>query len=53
MLHRMDPRTKLFGTMVFIVSLFIANSVPAYLIAAVFLVTAIRLSKAVSYTHLK
>lgn len=28
-LHRMDPRTKLFGTLVFIVSLFFANSFPA------------------------
>lgn len=44
-LHRMDPRTKLFGTMVFIISLFIANSVPSYLIAAVFLAAAIRLSR--------
>ena len=26
-LHRMDPRTKLFGTLVFIVSLFFANSI--------------------------
>ena len=26
-LHRMDPRTKLFGTMVFIISLFLADSV--------------------------
>ncbi|MCD8224158.1 MAG: energy-coupling factor transporter transmembrane protein EcfT [Clostridiales bacterium] len=44
-LHRMDPRTKLFGTMVFIISLFLANGVPAYIAATVFLVLAIRLSK--------
>ena len=25
-LHRMDPRTKLFGTMVYIVSLFLADN---------------------------
>ena len=31
-LHRMDPRTKLFGTMVFIISLFLADSVGAYVI---------------------
>lgn len=44
-LHRMDPRTKLFGTLVFIVSLFFANSVACYVAATVFLVAAIRLSK--------
>ncbi|MCC8060725.1 MAG: energy-coupling factor transporter transmembrane protein EcfT [Clostridiales bacterium] len=44
-LHRMDPRTKLFGTMVFIISLFLANGVPAYIAATVFLVLAIRLSR--------
>ena len=62
-LHRMDPRTKLFGTMVFIISLFVADSIWAYLVATLFLAMAIRLShvpfkfmvrglKAVSYTHL-
>lgn len=44
-LHRMDPRTKLFGTLVFIISLFLANSIPAYVAATVFLIGAIRLSK--------
>ncbi len=44
-LHRMDPRTKLFGTMVYIVSLFIADSVLAYAASAMFLVLAISLSK--------
>ena len=44
-LHRMDPRTKLFGTMAYIVSLFIADSLPVYVAAALFLVTAIRMSK--------
>ncbi len=44
-LHRMDPRTKLFGTMVFITSLFLANSIFAYAAATVFLVLAIQLSK--------
>lgn len=28
-LHRMDPRTKLFGTLVFIVSLFLQTALPA------------------------
>ena len=36
-LHRMDPRTKLFGTMIFIISLFLADSLWAYALATVFL----------------
>ena len=36
-LHRMDPRTKLFGTLVFIVSLFFANSISCYVAATLFL----------------
>lgn len=44
-LHRMDPRTKLFGTMVFIISLFMANSIWCYVAATVFMAVAIRLSK--------
>lgn len=44
-LHRMDPRTKLFGTMIFIISLFLADSIAAYMIATLFLVSAIKLSK--------
>ena len=26
-IHRMDPRTKLFGTMVFIISLFLSDNI--------------------------
>lgn len=44
-LHRMDPRTKLFGTMVFIISLFIANNIGTYVAAALFLCVAIKLSR--------
>ena len=44
-LHRMDPRTKLFGTMVYIVSLFLADNVWGYVAAAGFLAMVIRLSK--------
>lgn len=43
-LHRMDPRTKLFGTMVFIISLFMANSIWCYGAATVFLVAAVKVS---------
>ena len=44
-LHRMDPRTKLFGTMAYIVSLFIADHVLTYIAAACFLALTIRMSK--------
>lgn len=43
--HRLDPRTKLFGTMVFIVSLFIADNIGGYIIATVALAAAIKLTK--------
>lgn len=44
-LHRMDPRTKLFGTMVYIISLFVADHVAVYVVSALFLALAIRMSK--------
>lgn len=44
-LHRLDPRTKLFGTMIFIISLFIANDIWGYLIATGFLAGAIVISQ--------
>lgn len=44
-LHRMDPRTKLFGTMIFIISLFLADSLWAYALATVFLVFCIKMSR--------
>lgn len=44
-IHRMDPRTKLFGTMVFIISLFLANNIAAYVAATIFMAVAIRMSK--------
>lgn len=43
--HRLDPRTKLFGTMVFIISLFIADSVWAYLLATAVLAGVIRTTR--------
>ncbi len=44
-IHRMDPRTKLFGTMVYIVALFLADHILAYAAAALFLAAAISLSR--------
>lgn len=43
--HRLDPRTKLFGTMVFIISLFMADSLWAYLLATVVLGLVIRATR--------
>ena len=57
--HKLDPRTKLFGTLVLIAALFVADNLFCYILAAVFLFGTIRLSKvpvkhiAVSYTHLR
>lgn len=44
-LHRLDPRTKLFGTLVYIISLFIADHIWAYAAAVLFLAAAIVLSR--------
>lgn len=43
--HRLDPRTKLFGTMIFIISLFFANNIWCYAAATLFLAAAVKLSK--------
>lgn len=44
-LHRLDPRVKLMGTLVFIISLFLFENFIGYIIATVFLVSIIVLSK--------
>lgn len=44
-IHRLDPRTKLAGTLIFIVALFVAQGLVAYLIATAFLASVIRVSK--------
>ena len=43
-LHRLDPRTKLMGTLVFIVSMFLADSWIGYAVSAAYLAMIIRLS---------
>ena len=45
LVHRLDPRTKLFGTLVFIVSLFCADNIWCYLAATAFLAAAIRATR--------
>ena len=43
-IHRLDPRVKLVGTILYIISLFIFNHVYGYVAAALFLAVLIRLS---------
>ena len=45
LLHKMDPRTKLVGTVVFIISIFLFNSVAGYALATIFLASMIAISK--------
>ena len=44
-IHKLDPRVKLAGTMVFIISLFAFHSIEAYIVATLALAAVIRISK--------
>ncbi|MCD7764828.1 MAG: energy-coupling factor transporter transmembrane protein EcfT [Lachnospiraceae bacterium] len=44
-IHKLDPRVKLAGTLVFIISLFAFGSIEAYVVATIFLAAVIRTSK--------
>ena len=44
-IHRLDPRVKLAGTMMFLISLFVFSGYIGYVIAAVFVGSVIKLSK--------
>ena len=44
LLHRLDPRVKIVGTLVYIISLFVVNSFIGYLVCALFLIAMIALS---------
>lgn len=44
-IHKLDPRVKLVGTMVFLVSLFLFESFTGYIAATIFLASVIKLSK--------
>jgi energy-coupling factor transport system permease protein len=50
-IHRLDPRVKLAGTLVFLVSLFLFKSFWGYIPAVIFLFTCIHLSK-VPFKHI-
>ena len=43
--HRLEPRTKLFGTLIYIISLFFADNLLCYAVATVFLAMAVRASR--------
>lgn len=44
-IHKLDSRVKLFGTLIYIISLFVFKGLPAFILAAIFLVVLIKLSK--------
>ncbi len=44
-LHRLDPRVKFVGTLLFIVSVFVFNTFPGYGVATIFLLAMIGISK--------
>ena len=44
-IHKLDPRVKLFATMIYIISLFCFKGIAALLVAPVFLIAVIRVSK--------
>lgn len=44
-IHSLDPRVKLFGTVCYMVALFLANNVFGYVIAAAFMAVVIKMSK--------
>ena len=44
-LHRLDPRTKLVGTLLYLISLFLFDGFAGYIVATVFLISIIKLSK--------
>lgn len=44
-LHRLDPRVKLLGTLLFVITLFFPKSIPGLVMATLFLAAVIRLSR--------
>ena len=44
LIHRLDPRVKLLGTLVFIISLFTFGSISAYALATVAVLTVVAVS---------
>ena len=44
-IHRLDPRIKIIGSIIYIISLFVVGKWQGYLVAAFFLMIMIKLSK--------
>ncbi len=44
-IHRLDPRVKLFGTLIFLVTLFMSSGVMGFILATIFVFSVIKLSK--------
>lgn len=44
-IHKLDPRVKLFGTLIFLISLFVTDNFIGYILAVAFLIMAIKASK--------
>ena len=44
-LHRLDPRVKLVSTLLYLISLFLFRSISGYMIATLFLVAVIKISR--------
>ena len=44
-IHRLDPRTKIIGTLLFVISLFLFTNVYVYALAGIFLMAVILISK--------
>lgn len=44
-IHKLDPRVKLAGTLIFLISLFLTESIAGYVLATIFLAGIIKLSK--------
>ena len=44
-IHKLDPRTKLAGTMIYIISLFSTKGILGYILGAIFLLSIIKISK--------
>lgn len=44
-LHRLDPRVKLVGTLLYLISLFLFNSIPGYVMTTLFLIIIIKMSR--------
>lgn len=45
LLHKLDPRVKLSGTLIFLITVFIFHGIPAFILITLFLLGIIRLSK--------